>query len=70
MHQEQKKSTKAEKAESLSSDEEMKEEVPKVEGASEKQYKNKNQLAASKLKNKRNQKEALKKNKMKRQKGV
>ena len=70
MHQEQKKSTKAEQVESLSSDEEMKEEVPKVEGAGEKQHKNKNQLAASKLKNKRNQKEALRKNKMKRQKGV
>ena len=36
MHQEQKSSTKAEKVESLSSDEEMKEEVPKVEGANEK----------------------------------
>ena len=56
--------------ESLSSDEEMKEEVPREDGAHEKQHKNKNQLAASKLKNKRSQKEALKKNKMKRQKGV
>ena len=70
MHQEQKKSTKDEQVESLSSDEEMKEEVPKVEAANEKQHKNKNQLAASKLKNKRSQKEALKRNKMKRQKGV
>ena len=70
MHQEQKGTSKTEKVESLSSDEEMKEEVPKVDGASEKQFKNKKLVAASKLMNKRNQKEALKKNKMKRQKGV
>ena len=70
MHQEQKGASKTEQVESLSSDEEMKEEVPKVDGASEKQFKNKKLVAASKLMNKRNQKEALKKNKMKRQKGV
>ena len=70
MHQEQKGATKTQQVESLSSDEEMKEEVPKVDGASEKQFKNKKLVAESKLMNKRNQKEALKKNKMKRQKGV
>ena len=70
MHQEQKGATKTQLVESLSSDEEMKEEVPKIDGASEKQFKNKKLVAESKLMNKRNQKEALKKNKMKRQKGV
>lgn len=48
----------------------MKEEPSKSEAINGNKHKNKNQLAASKLKNKRTQKEALKKNKMKRQKGV
>ena len=44
----------------------MKEEPSKSDAINGNKHKNKNQLAASKLKNKRTQKEALKKNKMKR----
>ena len=77
-HQAEKAEKKLKAEESLSDDEdeEMKEESKSspaigVNGnAKQHSPKNKHEVAPSKLKNKRQQKDAIKKNKMKRQKGV